>query len=139
MTTRFQEEIQKGHDRREAIQIAAASSDLSILTSALVFFCSTLGVALISTMDLISSICLMLSRGAVISALVCMFILPSVLVVFEPVIAKTTLHWRTPKPPKGEKAPALPETAPEPEALPAAMQTAEAPEEALKTEKECIL
>ena len=109
MTTRFQEEIQKGLDRKEAIQRAAGAADVSILTSALVFFCSTLGVALISTMDLISGICLMLSRGAVISALVCMFILPSVLVVFEPLIAKTTLHWRTPKSPKsGGSAPAAP-------------------------------
>ena len=87
-----------------------------------------MGVALISTMDLISSICLMLSRGAVISALVCMFILPSVLVVFEPVIAKTTLHWRTPKaprqgrprPPRKQREPLpAPEAAPAEETLPA--------------------
>ncbi|MGE4275987.1 MAG: RND family transporter [Lawsonibacter sp.] len=103
MTTRFQEEIQRGKDRKEAIRAAATSADVSILTSALVFFCSTLGVASISTMEIVSSICLMLSRGAVISALVCMFILPSVLVVFEPIIAKTTLHWRTPKAPKPSK------------------------------------
>ena len=101
MTTRFQE----GRDRKEAIQIAATSSDISIITSALVFFCSTLGVALISTMDIVSSICLMLSRGAVISALVSIFILPSVLVVFEPIIARTSLWWRTPKPPKAPKNP----------------------------------
>ena len=106
MTSRFQEELQKGHDRHQAIQNAANAADVSILTSALVFFCSTLGVSLISTMDLIRSICLMLSRGAIISALVCMFILPSVLVVFEPVIAKTTLHWRAPKTPRTPNAPA---------------------------------
>jgi hypothetical protein len=100
MTTRFQEEIQKGKDRKEAIHVAASAADTSIITSALVFFCSTLGVATISTMEIVSSICLMLSRGAVISAFVCMFILPSVLVVFEPIIAKTTLNWRTPKKPK---------------------------------------
>ena len=111
MTSRFQEELQKGRDRHQAIQNAANAADVSILTSALVFFCSTLGVSLTSTMDLIRSICLMLSRGAIISALVCMFILPSVLVVFEPVIAKTTLHWRTPKPPKAPKTPALPQPA----------------------------
>ncbi len=104
MTTRFQEELQKGLDRKQAIQNAATAADVSILTSALVFFCSTLGVSLVSTMDLIRSICLMLSRGAIISAFVCMFILPSVLVVFEPVIAKTTRCWRTPKPPKPPKA-----------------------------------
>lgn len=97
MTTRFQEELRKGKDRLEAIQTAASSADLSILTSALVFFCATLGVAVISTMDIVKSICLMLSRGAIISALVSIFILPSVLVVFEPIIQKTTLHWRQPR------------------------------------------
>lgn len=100
MTTRFQEELQKGKDRLEAIQAAANSVDISILTSALVFFCATLGVALISTMDIVKSICLMLSRGAIISAIVSIFILPSVLCVFEPLIQKTTLHWRVPKSPK---------------------------------------
>ena len=98
MTTRFQEELQNGHDRLEAIQLAANSSDISILTSALVFFCATIGVAAVSTMDIVKDICMMLSRGAVISAFVSIFILPSVLAVFEPFIAKTTLHWRTPKP-----------------------------------------
>ena len=107
MTTRFQEELQKGKDRLEAIQTAATSADASILTSALVFFCATLGVATVSSMDIVKDICLMLSRGAIISALVSIFILPSVLVVFEPLIAKTTLHWRTPRPPKTPKIPVL--------------------------------
>ena len=126
MTSRFQEELQKGVERRQAIQNAANAADVSILTSALVFFCSTLGVSLISTMDLIRSICLMLSRGAIISALVCMFILPSVLVVFEPVIAKTTLHWRVPKPPKPPQTPKHPQasqTPEQPQPLPAAAGT----------------
>ena len=101
MTTRFQEELQKGKERKEAIRAAANSADISIMTSALVFFCATLGVALVSTMDIVKSICLMLSRGAVISAFVSIFILPSVLVAFEPLIAKTTLHWRVPKTPAG--------------------------------------
>ena len=103
MTTRFQEELQGGKGRLEAIQAAATSADTSILTSALVFFCATIGVAFVSTMDIVKDICMMLSRGAIISALVSIFILPSVLAVFEPVIAKTTLHWRTPKAPKERK------------------------------------
>lgn len=108
MTTRFQEELQSGKGRLEAIQAAATSADTSILTSALVFFCATIGVAFVSTMDIVKDICLMLSRGAIISALVSIFILPSVLAVFEPVIAKTTLHWRKPKEPKArQKRPAL--------------------------------
>ncbi len=107
MTTRFQEELQKGHDRLEAIRIAATSADTSILTSALVFFCATIGVAAVSTMDIVKAICMMLSRGAIISALVSIFILPSVLCVFEPLIHRTTLHWRTPSPPREKKIPAL--------------------------------
>jgi len=106
MTTRFQEELQKGKDRVEAIRDAASSADLSILTSALVFFCATLGVALVSTMDIVRGICLMLSRGAIISAVVSIFILPSVLCVCEPLIQKTTLHWRAPRPAREKKAPA---------------------------------
>ena len=100
MTTRFREEIQKGLDRKEAIHVAATASDTSIITSALVLFCATLGVGTISKIEIISSICIMLARGAVISALMSIFILPSMLVVFEPIIAKTSLHWRIPKPPK---------------------------------------
>lgn len=100
MTTRFREEIQKGLDRKEAIHVAATASDNSILTSALVLFCATLGVGTISRIEMISSLCLMLARGAIISAVVSVFILPSLLVVCEPVIARTSLWWRTPKPVK---------------------------------------
>lgn len=107
MTTRFQEELQSGKDRFQAIRDAAGPADLSILTSALVFFCATLGVALVSTMDIVQSICMMLSRGAIISAVVCIFILPAVLVAFEPLIAKTTLHWRRPKTPREKPAVAV--------------------------------
>ncbi len=104
MTTRFREELQSGKGRLEAIAIAATASDSSIMTSALVLFCATLGVGLISRIDLISSLCMMLARGAVISALVSIFILPSVLAVFEPLIRKTTLFWRK-KPVKRSKEP----------------------------------
>lgn len=100
MTTRFREEIQNGLDRVEAVRIAASASNTSIITSALVLFCATLGVGAVSKIEIISSICMMLARGAVISALVSIFILPSLLVVFAPVIEKTSLYWKTPKPPK---------------------------------------
>lgn len=97
MTTRFREELRLGRSREEAITIAAGASDTSIVTSALVLFCATLGVGLISKIEIISSLCVMLARGAIISALISIFILPSVLVVFEPLIRKTTLHWHTGK------------------------------------------
>ena len=74
------------------------------MTSALVLFCATLGVGLVSRIDLISALCMVLARGAVISALVSIFILPSVLAVSEPLIRKTTLFWRK-KPVKRSKEP----------------------------------
>lgn len=100
MTTRFREELQKGADRMSAIKIAASTSYPSIITSALVLFFATLGVGMISEIGIISSICMMLARGAIISAIICIFILPAVLVVFEPIINKTSIYWKTPKPPK---------------------------------------
>ena len=110
MTTRFREELQKGLDRKEAIHVAATASDTSIITSALVLFCATLGVGAISKIEIISSICIMLARGAIISALISIFILPSMLVVFEPVIAKTSLWWRKPKQKKDRNHPETPKS-----------------------------
>lgn len=104
MATRFREELQDGKSREEAICIAATSSDASIITSSLVLFCSTLGVGTISEIEIISSICMMLARGALISAVISMFIMPPVLCVCEPVFHRTSLHWRKAAPPKKKKA-----------------------------------
>lgn len=94
VTTRFREEIQSGHDRREAIRIAMNTSYGSIITSALVLFCATLGVSFVSSIDLIGSLCVMLARGAVISAIVCIFMMPAILYICEPLFAKTSYKWR---------------------------------------------
>ena len=100
MTTRFREELRGGHDRVEAIKIASNAADKSIITSALVFFCANVGVSMISKIEIIKSICGMLARGAIISALVSIFILPSVLVASEKFIAKTSHGWTNPAPKK---------------------------------------
>ncbi|WP_312279196.1 MMPL family transporter [Oscillibacter sp.] len=100
MTTRLQEELRAGKSRDEAIHIAATSSDPSIITSSLVLFCATLGVSFVSSIDLIGSICVMLARGALISAAVSIFIMPSILSVCEPVFNKTSRYWRTVPPVK---------------------------------------
>ena len=100
LASRFQEELRAGKDRHEAALIAGASSDASIITSALVLFCATLGVSFVSSIDLIGAICVMLARGAVISALVSIFLIPSLLCVCEPLFNKTSLYWRTEKPKK---------------------------------------
>ncbi|MGE4354785.1 MAG: MMPL family transporter, partial [Oscillospiraceae bacterium] len=95
MTTRFREEIRKGKTRKDAIQIAATSSDTSIITSSLVLFCATLGVGTVSKIEIISSICNMLARGAIISAVLSICTMPAVLYVCEPIFARTSRKWRT--------------------------------------------
>jgi predicted RND superfamily exporter protein len=94
MTSRFQEELSNCTDRFEAMKIAARTSDKSIITSALVFFCATGGVALISRIEMIKSLCAMLARGSLISAAVIIFVLPSLLLIFENAISRTSLGWR---------------------------------------------
>ncbi len=94
MTTRFREELQNGKDRRQAMLDAAAVADPSIITSALVLFCATLGVALISKIEIIGSLCMLLARGSIISAVCILFLLPAILVTFEPLIAKTSMRWK---------------------------------------------
>lgn len=95
MTTRFKEELKNGHTRKEAAKISVATCSQSILTSALTFFCATIGVSIVSKMELLQSICLLIARGAIISMLIILFVLPCLLILFEPIIHKTTLHWPT--------------------------------------------
>lgn len=95
LTSRFREELQKGLARKEALQMAANQSCRSIFQSALVFFAATFGVYLLCDISLIKSICAMLARGAIVSALVIILLLTPVLYVCEPLIQKTTLGWRT--------------------------------------------
>lgn len=102
MTSRFQEELRRGKDRYEAALITGTSSDASIITSALVLLCATLGVSFVSSIDLIGSICIMLARGAVISAVLIIFLLPALLYLCEPIFNKTSLYWRTEKPKKSK-------------------------------------
>ena len=105
-TTRFKEELEKGAGVKEAAHIAVEQCSQSILTSGLTFFAATASVAAISQMELISSLCHLISRGALISMAVIILILPALLIVFAPVIAHTTRHW--PKPGKAEAAAAAP-------------------------------
>ena len=98
LTTRFREELQRGHDRMNAMRIAANAADRSIMSSALVFFCATFGVYLTCNIEMIKSICSMLARGSVISAIVIFFFLTPLLLVCERIISKTSLSWSGTKP-----------------------------------------
>ncbi len=96
LATRYQEEIRKGIDKKEAMLIAANQSHKSIFQSALVFFAATFGVGFVCDIDIVRSMCMMLARGSVISALMIILFLTPVLVVCEGLINKTTLGWRIP-------------------------------------------
>ena len=95
LTTRFREEMRNGHETKEAMEIAVQGSAKSIITSALTFFSATAGVAIISKMEMISSLCTMMARGALISALIILFVLPSILIISEKLILVTSRNFKT--------------------------------------------
>ena len=90
LTSRFKEELGYNDNKFEAMQAAIKHSGGSIMTSALSFFSATIGVGVISQLELIGSLCSLMSRGAIISMFMIIFILPGLLLVFEPVIRKTS-------------------------------------------------
>lgn len=90
MTTRYLRERTGGKDKREAISIALQASVKSIVVSALTFFSATFGVGLYSNIDIVSSMCILMARGALISMMCVLFVLPSFLMIFDRLIIKTT-------------------------------------------------
>lgn len=90
MSTRYLEERKKTNNPKDAITKTMDGVTVPIIISALCFFSATVGVSLYTKIDIIGSICTLLSRGAVISCLVVLFILPSLLVTFDKLITKTT-------------------------------------------------
>ncbi|MDO5147001.1 MAG: MMPL family transporter [Eubacteriales bacterium] len=94
MTSRYQKERMKGKSKKESIAIAHKTSMPSIITSGLSFFAATFGVAFYSKVDMIGSICTLLSRGAIISMISVIFILPSLFLLLDKVICKTTAGYR---------------------------------------------
>lgn len=90
MTNRYKRERFAGREKREAIRIAHSTSMPSVMVSALSFFAATIGVGIYSDIDLIGSLCLLMGRGAIISLLVVMFIVPSFFVLFDKIILKTS-------------------------------------------------
>ena len=93
LSTRFKEEINKGHNKFKAMEITVRESSKSIITSGLAFFGSTIGVAIVSDMELVKSLSAMIARGALISTGVILFILPGVLIACEGFIRVTTKDW----------------------------------------------
>ncbi len=90
MTTRYRTERNLGKDKKESIGISLSTSIKSVITSALGFFAATVGVAVYSDIGLISELCMLLARGALISMVVVITVLPSMFMVFDSIICKTS-------------------------------------------------
>ena len=94
MTSRYLKERERGHDRAEAVKIAHGTSVTSIIVSALSFFAATFGVGLYSDISIISSLCLLMARGALISMAVVLTVLPAVLLLCDGLIVRTTQGFK---------------------------------------------
>jgi predicted RND superfamily exporter protein len=94
MTTRYKAERYAGKLKREAIEIAHSTSVTSVIISATGFFAATFGVAMYSDIEIISSMCLLLARGALISATMVIFILPALLYLLDGLIIKTSRGFK---------------------------------------------
>ena len=93
MTTRYQKERSRGKDKMEAISIAHKTSMPSIISSGLSFFAATFGVACYSQVEMIGSICTLLARGAIISMVVVLLVLPAMFMIFDKLICKTSIGF----------------------------------------------
>ena len=94
MTTRYKRNRLGGMDRKEAVQNAVSSAAQSILVSGLGFFAATYGVGLYSKVDIISSMCRLIARGALLSVAVVLLLLPAVLLLLDKLIVHTTADMR---------------------------------------------
>ena len=90
MTSNYQKQRHLGKTKKESISIAHKFSMKSIIVSGCSFFAATFGVALYSQVDMIGSICTLLARGAVISTVVVLLVLPAMFMVFDPIIVRTS-------------------------------------------------
>ena len=91
MTTRYKTERLAGHDKRASVNTALGTSIPSILVSGMGLFAATFGVALYSDIDIISSMCMLMARGAIVSMLCVIFILPALLMLCDKLVCVTTL------------------------------------------------
>ena len=94
MTTKYRKNRYTGMEKQPAITKALHDSTMSIIVSALCFFAATFGVGLYSNIDMISSICILLARGAIISMFVVILVLPSMFMIFDRVVCATSMGFK---------------------------------------------
>lgn len=94
MTTRYCRERNAGNDKRRSSEIALSTSMKSIIVSALSFFAATFGVGVVSSIDMIGSLCNLMARGALISMCVVIMVLPAMYMIFDKIIIHTSLGFK---------------------------------------------
>lgn len=97
MTTRYLSERNKGNDKKKATLITLQTCMKSVIVSALSFFAATFGVGLISSIDMIASLCNLMARGAIISMFTVILVLPAMYMIFDGLIMKTTFGMKEDK------------------------------------------
>lgn len=93
LTSRFKEELARGAGRTAAMRKAANEAIRSVFQSAMLFFFATFGVYLVCSISIVKSLCAMLARGSLISALVIVLFVTPILLLCEKLISKTTKGW----------------------------------------------
>ena len=94
MTTRYKSERLNGNDRKTAVYTALRTSTPSVIVSGLGLFAATFGVAVYSNIDIVGSMCMLMARGAIISVVLVLLVLPSLLILCDGIICKTTKGMR---------------------------------------------
>ena len=100
LTTRYKMERINGEDKKKAVHTALSTSIPSIIVSGMGLFAATFGVALYSEIDIISSMCMLMARGAVISMVSVIFVLPALLLLCDKLVCATTAGMKRPRHPK---------------------------------------
>ncbi len=94
LTSRYQEELQKGYEKHEAMRRGAKAAARSIFQSAMIFFSATIGIVVVGKVELVTDLCALMARGALISSIVVIVFIMPLLLCFEGFINKTTYGWR---------------------------------------------
>ena len=97
MTTRYKKERARGNEKKEAVKTALAASLPSVIVSAMGLFAATVGVAVYSEVDMISSLCALMARGALISLFCVAVFLPAMFMLFDKLIGMTTIGFKNKK------------------------------------------
>ncbi len=97
LTNRYQEELRKGKEKHEAMSIGAKAASRSIFQSAMTFFSATIGIVIVGKVELVTDLCVLMARGALISSVVVVCFITPMLLCFDKLIEKTTFGWREEK------------------------------------------